>query len=71
MMARENGYTYYEADFIMHLINPFVDPYVENPSMAMGKNKALKVGSSSLKSDQGPEVVIFCRAFRATMQRPY
>ena len=45
MMARENGYTYYESDFIMHLINPFVDPHVENPSMAMGKNKALKVGN--------------------------
>ena len=42
-MARENGYVYYEADATMGLTNPFIDIYVDNPTMAMFSSKALKV----------------------------
>ena len=42
-MAREKGYVYYEADATMGLTNPFVDIYVDNPTMAMFSARALKV----------------------------
>ena len=46
LMARRNGYVYYEADCmmpIMGLVNPFTDIHVDNPTKASMKNNALKV----------------------------
>ena len=42
-MARERGFVYYEADATMGLTNPFVDIFVDNPTMAMFSARALKV----------------------------
>ena len=44
-MARKNGYVYYEADAVMSLTNPFIDIFVDNPTMAMFSSKALKVSN--------------------------
>ena len=43
LMARNNDYIYYEADCVMQLINPFTDVHADNPTMASGDNRALKV----------------------------
>ena len=43
LLARKNGYVYYEADATMQLINPFVPNDAENPSMAQIHQKSLKV----------------------------
>ena len=43
LMARKNGYVYYEADATMGLINPFIDLNTENPSLATMKGKPMRV----------------------------
>ena len=45
LLARKNDFIYYEADCTAHLINPFTDVNVENPTMASFTSKALKVPS--------------------------
>lgn len=41
LLAREHGYVYYEADCFYGFRNPFIDLNVNNPSMAMVKQKNL------------------------------
>lgn len=43
LMARKKGFVYYEADCTMIFVNPFVDPNVENPSVAGWCQPPLKV----------------------------
>ena len=43
LLARKNGYVYYEADATMALINPFIPVDVDNPSLAQMQQKSLKV----------------------------
>ena len=43
LMARENGYVYYEADATTSFVNPFIDLEAENPSMATMQQKPVKV----------------------------
>ena len=43
LLAKKNGYIYYEADGTMNLLNPFVPVDADNPSMATMKTKSLKV----------------------------
>ena len=43
LMARDKGFVYYEADSTMHLINPFIDTNVDNPTLASMASKPLKV----------------------------
>ena len=43
LMARQNDYTYFEADCVFGFINPFTDVNKENPSIASAKNSPLKV----------------------------
>ena len=43
LMARENGFVYYEADAMMNFNNPFVPLNVDNPSVAQMQQKSLKV----------------------------
>ena len=43
LIARKQGYIYYEADCTMQMLNPFTDLYAENPSIASLESKALKV----------------------------
>ena len=40
-MARERGYVYYEADTFRRMVNPFIDIYVDNPSMGITRQKKL------------------------------
>ena len=42
ILARENGYVYYEADCFGMLKNPYIPLDVENPSMYQLKMKSLK-----------------------------
>ena len=42
MLGRDHGYVYYEADCFASMKNPYIDLYVENPSMAQIKQKNLK-----------------------------
>jgi len=42
LLARKNGYVYYEADATMQLINPFVPNDADNPSLAQMHQKSLK-----------------------------
>ena len=43
LLAKKNGYVYYEADSTMKLCNPFIDVNVDNPSLASVSAKPLKV----------------------------
>ena len=43
LMAKEGGFTYYEGDCIMQLLNPFVDVNAEDPAKAAFKQKPMKV----------------------------
>ena len=42
ILAREDGYVYYEADCFAQMKNPYIPLDVENPSMASMKQKVLK-----------------------------
>ena len=42
ILARENGYVYYEADCFDKIKNPYVPLDVDDPSMAQIKQKPLK-----------------------------
>ena len=42
LLARNNGYVYYEADSFGALINPFNTLSGDNPSMDQAKQKTLK-----------------------------
>ena len=43
LMARENGYVYYEADATTSFVNPFVNLDVQEPSMATMQQRPVKV----------------------------
>ena len=45
LLARSEGYVYYEADCFGMFVNPFVDPNVDEPTLAIMKQKPLKVKS--------------------------
>ena len=45
LMAKHNGYNYYEADAILQLTNPFVDISADNPTMAAFAGKPLRVST--------------------------
>merc|ERR1719433_2288305 len=42
LLARNNGYIYYEADCMSIFVNPFIDVYTPEPSMAQMNQKPLK-----------------------------
>ena len=42
-MARNHGYIYYEADCYMQFQNPFIDPKIDEPTLAIGLQTPLKV----------------------------
>ena len=42
LLARKNGYVYYEADCFGQLKNPYIPLDVDNPTMAMLSQKKLK-----------------------------
>ena len=46
MMAKENGYVYYEADCAMGFTNPFLDIHAENVFNAQCPAKPLRVRDS-------------------------
>ena len=46
LMSKKAGFVYLEADCTMNNVNPFVPPYVENPTLAAFQQKALKVTSN-------------------------
>ena len=41
LLARERGYVYYEADTFRRMVNPFIPLNVDNPSMAITRQKKL------------------------------
>ena len=43
LMGRDAGFVYYEADMMMSFSNPFIDPNIENPSLAGFSQKPVKV----------------------------
>ena len=43
LLARHDDYVYYEADCTVRFLNPFVPVDVENPTLAAGCQKPLKV----------------------------
>ena len=45
MLAKKNGYVYYEADGITMFCNPFPDLKAENLFDALMQSKPLKVGN--------------------------
>ena len=48
LLARKNGFVYYEADCHFNHANPYVPLDVENPSMAQNMQKHLKVSIHNL-----------------------
>ena len=50
LLARNNGYIYYEADCMSIFVNPFIDVHTPEPSMAQMNQKPLKVLQKSLLS---------------------
>ena len=50
LLARNNGYVYYEADCFGMTVNPFVDPNVEEPTLAIAKQTPLKGVSKEVVS---------------------
>ena len=43
LLGRNHGHVYFEGDCFFMFTNPFVDPNYENPSLAIGTQKPLKV----------------------------
>ena len=43
LLSRSEGYVYYEADCFGTFMNPFIDPNVEEPSLAQVSQRPLKV----------------------------
>ena len=43
LMGSNHGYVYYDADCFGLCVNPFIDPYIENPTMVQFSQKPLKV----------------------------
>ena len=43
LLGRNHGYVYYEADCFGMFANPFVDPNVDEPTLAIMSQKPLKV----------------------------
>ena len=41
LLAREKGFVYYEADTFRRMVNPFIDLNLDNPSLAITKQKKL------------------------------
>ena len=41
LLAREEGFVYYEADTFRRMVNPFIALNLDNPSMAITKQKKL------------------------------
>ena len=52
LMARKCNFVYYEADCTMVFVNPFVDPDVDNPTMAAFQQKPLKVTLRLFKKEE-------------------
>ena len=42
LLARRNGFVYYEADCFMSMKNPYIDLNEENPSVAAASQRTLK-----------------------------
>ena len=47
LLARNNGYIYYEADCMSIFVNPFIDIHAPEPSIAQMNQKPLKVSQKS------------------------
>ena len=45
LLSRNSGFVYYEADCFGQFVNPYVDPNIEEPTLAIMKQKPLKVQS--------------------------
>ena len=45
ILSRNHGYVYYEADCFGMFVNPFVDPNVDEPTLAIATQKPLKVSN--------------------------
>ena len=43
LLSRSEGYVYYEADCFGTFMNPFIDPNVDEPSLAQVSQRPLKV----------------------------
>ena len=43
LLAKHNGYVYYEGDCQLSCINPYLDPSIEEPSLAQSQQTPLKV----------------------------
>ena len=63
LMARENGYVYYEADATTSFVNPFIDLEAENPSMATMQQKPVKVALLRSKAFSG-HMILRCSGAR-------
>ena len=48
LLGRNHGYVYYEADVFGMFANPFMDPNVDEPTLAIMTQKPLKVNYFSL-----------------------
>ena len=48
LLAKNNGYVYYEADCLSLFVNPYIDIHTPNPSMAQINQKPLKGMSKDL-----------------------
>ena len=48
ILAREEGFVYYEADTFRRMVNPFIALDLDNPSMAITKQK--KLNGKTLKA---------------------
>ena len=43
LLARSEGYVYYEADCFGLFVNPFIDPNLDEPTLAVSNQRPLKV----------------------------
>ena len=43
LLAKHHGYVYYEGDCQLSCINPYLDPSIEEPSLAQSQQTPLKV----------------------------
>ena len=50
LLARQNGYVYYEGDCFDSTVNPFIDHSVEEPTLAIAKQTPLKGVSKEVVS---------------------
>ena len=65
LLSREHGFVYYEGDCFLNMRNPYIPPYVENPSLAQFQQRKLS-GNGKAEREKVVEKVL--AEYKAVME---